>query len=138
MAVLVTAGTGKTSRHLEKLLQEAQIPFVLTSRRGPAAAPDGLAEKTVSFDMLDDTTFNNPFSHKFPNGESITSMYFIGPEVDDPTPSMIAFIDFAVGKGVKRIVMLTGSSTEHGGAWAHMDSLGIEFSVLRATWFNGE
>ncbi len=42
MAILLTGGTGKTSTRLAKLLQDANIPFVLTSRKGQAGAPSGM------------------------------------------------------------------------------------------------
>lgn len=42
MAILLTGGTGKTSTRLAKLLQDAKIPFLLTSRKGQAGAPSGM------------------------------------------------------------------------------------------------
>jgi uncharacterized protein YbjT (DUF2867 family) len=42
MAILLTGGTGKTSTHLAKLLQDANIQFLLTSRKGQAGAPSGM------------------------------------------------------------------------------------------------
>jgi hypothetical protein len=49
MAILLTGGTGKTSSRLAKLLQDAKIPFLLTSRKGQAGAPSGMeAVKFVS------------------------------------------------------------------------------------------
>ena len=42
MAILLTGGTGKTSTHLAKLLQDANIPFLLTSRKGQAGVPSGM------------------------------------------------------------------------------------------------
>ena len=56
---------------------------------------------------------------------------------------MIAFVDLAIKHGVKRFVMLTGSETErsgkvHSGAvWQHLEDTGVEYCVLRATWFMG-
>jgi len=49
MAILLTGGTGKTSTRLAKILQDANIPFLLTSRKGQAGAPSGMeAVKFVS------------------------------------------------------------------------------------------
>jgi hypothetical protein len=40
--LLLTGGTGKTSIRLARFLQNANIPFLLASRRGFAAAPPGM------------------------------------------------------------------------------------------------
>lgn len=56
---------------------------------------------------------------------------------------MTAFIDHAFKKhGVKRFVLLGGSSVEKGGrlvgkVWQHLVDIGAEYCVLRATWFMG-
>ena len=56
---------------------------------------------------------------------------------------MIAFVDLAIKHGVRRFVMLTGSEAErsgevHSGAiWQHLEDTGVEYCVLRATWFMG-
>ena len=56
---------------------------------------------------------------------------------------MIEFVDIAIKQGVKRFVMLTGSEAEKGGsvdsgrAWQHLEETGVEYCVLRATWFMG-
>jgi festuclavine dehydrogenase len=141
MAVLVTGGTGKTSKHLASFLQDANVPFVLASRKAESAAPSGMA--AVKFDWLDSSTYENPFRYKFPGEESISAIYLIAPEVPDPVPSMNAFIDHALQKhGVKRFVLLAGSSIEKGGyylgkVWSHLDDVGVEYCVLLATWFMG-
>lgn len=141
MAILLTGGTGKTSTRLARLLQDAKIPFLLASRKSEAEAPSGMP--ATRFDWLDSSTFENPFQHKFPNGESISAIYLISPEVPDPAPSMTAFIDLAVKKhGVKRFVLLTGSSAEKGGhhvgkVWQYLVDIGVEYCVFRATWFMG-
>jgi uncharacterized protein YbjT (DUF2867 family) len=56
---------------------------------------------------------------------------------------MIAFVDLAIKHGVKRFVMLTGSEASRGGGvgsggtWQHLEDTGVEYCVLRATWFMG-
>jgi uncharacterized protein YbjT (DUF2867 family) len=56
---------------------------------------------------------------------------------------MISFVDIAIKHGVKRVVMLTGSETERNGGiysgsvWQHLEDSGVEYCVLRATWFMG-
>ena len=141
MAILLTGGTGKTSIPLAYMLQDAKVPFLLASRKGPAAAPSGLP--ATKFDWLDSSTHENPFQHRFPNDEKISAVYLIAPEVMDPAPSMISFIDLAVKKyATKRFVLLTGSSTVRGGAyvgpvWQHLVDIGVEYCVLLATWYMG-
>ena len=141
MAILLTGGTGKTSVRLARFLQDAKIPFILASRKAEAGAPSGM--QAVKFDWLDSSTYDNPFQHKFHGGEGISAVYLIAPEVSDPVPIMNSFIDHAVKKhGVKRFVLLTGSSVDkggyyHGKVWSHLVDIGVEYCVLRATWFNG-
>lgn len=141
MAILLTGGTGKTSIRLARFLQDAKIPFLLASRKGEAGAPSGM--QATKFDWLDSSTFENPFQHKFSGGKSISAVYLIAPEVPEPSPSMTAFVDLAVNKhGVKRFVLLTGNSAEKGGVyvgklWQHLVDIGVEYCVLRATWFMG-
>lgn len=141
MAILLTGGTGKTSTGVARLLQDAKIPFLLASRRGQEAAPAGMP--AVSFDWLDSSTFAKPFEYQFPGGESISAVYLIAPSVPDPQPPMIAFVDYAIKQhGVKRFVLLGGSTVEIGGAfvgkvWQHLLDSNVEYCVLRATWFMG-
>lgn len=141
MAVLLTGGTGKTSLRVARLLQDAHVPFLAASRRGEAGAPAGIP--AVRFDWLDASTFENPFNHNFPSQEGISAVYLIAPEVPDPTPHMNAFIDLAVEKYlVKRFVLLAGASVEKGGhfvgkVWKHLVDIGVEYCVLRPSWFMG-
>ena len=141
MAILLTGGTGKTSRRIADYLQDAKVPFLMTSRRGQAAAPVGM--QAVKFDWLDSSTFEAPFEYQFPNGEKITAVYLVAPQTPDPVPSMTSFIDQAVQKyGVKKLVLCTGSTAEPGGpsiggVWQHLIDSGVEYCVLRATWFMG-
>lgn len=141
MAILLTGGTGKTSRGIASLLQEAKIPFLLASRRGEASAPPGMS--ATKFDWLDASTFETPFHHTSPGGESISAVYLVAPEVADPSTHMSAFVDYAVKEhGVKRFVLIGGSSTEPGGQhvgilWQHLIDIGVEYCVLRPSWFMG-
>lgn len=141
MAVFLTGGTGKTSIRIAPLLQDANIPFVLGSRRGASAAPSGT--DAVKFDWLDDSTFPNPFEHKFPTGKTISAVYLIAPEVEEPAPSMNAFVDYAIKEhGVKRFVLLGGTSAKPGGrhvgkVWQHLLDIGVDYAVLNPSWFMG-
>ncbi|EED79990.1 predicted protein, partial [Postia placenta Mad-698-R] len=139
MAILLTGGTGKTSVRIARLLQDAKIPFLLASRRGEAAAPSGMP--ATHFNWLDSSTFANPFQHRFPGGEGISAIYLITPQVADPTSVMTAFVDYAVKEhGVSRFVLMAGSTTEPGElqvgrVWQHLVDIGVEYCVLRPTWF---
>jgi festuclavine dehydrogenase len=136
MTILLTGGTGKTSTCLASLLQAAGIPYILASRN-----PAPSATNAVNFDWFDATTFNNPFS--VDRQEKVTAAYLIQPQNQNPSQSMIDFVDVAVENGVKRFVVLTGSGDEMGspyhagGVWKYLDDKKLEYCVLRATWFMG-
>lgn len=139
MAVLLTGGTGKTSARIARLLQDAKIPFLLTSRRGEATAPPGM--HAVKFDWLDSKSFENPFQYKFPNGESISAVYLVAADIAEPAPLLNAFIDYAIKEhGVKRFVVAGGSASELGGpyigqVWSHLLEIGADYCVMRPSWF---
>lgn len=146
MAILLTGGAGRTSIRIARLLQEAKIPFLIASRRGQSAAPSGISAAT--FDWLDPATYPNPFEHapgeEKEKREPISAVYLVAPEVADPVPSVNAFLDYAVTQhAVKRFVLLADSFTEAGGnhlgkVWQHLLDLGVDYCVLRPTWFMGQ
>ena len=142
MAILLTGGTGKTALRVARLLQDANISFLLASRRGATAAPEGMP--AVKFDWLDSSTFDQPFNYDFKDQETVSSVYLISPEIAEPAPPMNEFIDLAVRKHqVKRFVLLAGNSIEKDGyhvgkVWQHLVDLGVEYCIIRATWFMGE
>jgi festuclavine dehydrogenase len=108
----------------------------LTSRRGPSASS---TYSTVRFDWNDSTTWSNPFSA----ASDISAVYLLSGELSDPAPILNAYIDFAMEKGVKRFVLCSGSSCEYGGPfhgriWQKLDESGVEYAVLRPSWFMGE
>jgi uncharacterized protein YbjT (DUF2867 family) len=139
MAILLTGGTGKTSLHLASLLQQANIPFLLTSRRGPSAS----SLPTVKFDWNDETTWINAFTHQFPESEKITAIYLLSGELAEPAPLLNKFIDLANNEyGVKRFVLCSGSTAEiggsyHGKIWQKLHDEKLEYCVLRPSWFMG-
>ena len=142
MAILLTGGTGKTGQHIARMLKQANIPFLLTSRKGQAGAPEGM--NAVKFDWLDPTTYDSPFTHESLKEEKITAVYLIASmDAEDPTQLMVTFIDNAVSKhGVKRFVFMAGSNVEIGGpdvgkTWRHVVDKGYEYTMLCATWFMG-
>lgn len=65
------------------------------------------------------------------------------PENEDPVTPTNTFVDYAAKKhGVKRFIFFTGSTAEKGGPvvgkiWEHLDQIGVEYCVLRASWLMG-
>ena len=135
MTILLTGGTGKTSTRVAARLSAANKPFLLASRRGPDTAPSGYP--AVKFDWTDDSTW----SRLFDNG-AIEAVYMMDPQVSQPWLPLIRFVDFAKGKGVKRFVLCAGTSAVlgkdgNGRVWEHFLQTGVDFCVLRPTWFMG-
>jgi nucleoside-diphosphate-sugar epimerase len=142
MAILLTGGTGKTSTRLARLLQNQHIPFLLASRRGTSAAPPP-GMPAVKFDWLDKTTWQIPFQHKFADGSNISAVYMMEPLVSEPWIPLNDFIDYASkDHDVKRFVLVAGTSSELGKpgmgmVWQHFLDRGVDFCVLRPSWFMG-
>ena len=134
MTILITGGTGKTGSQLARLLDIANIPYVIASRSGSAPAPS----EGVKFDWFDESTYRNPFDAR----SDIDKVYLVFPSVFDPGLIAKSFIDFAISKGVKRFVLLSASGLEKGGngsgkAHDYLAESGADYIVLRPTWFIG-
>ena len=130
MTILITGGTGKTSSPLAALLKENGVPFLLASRSG--SAPEGL--RGCRFDWFDEGTYENPFKA----ASDITAVYIVAPGTLDMLTPTKAFVDYALGKGVKRMVFLSASLAEcggpaHGQIHEYIKSLDVEYGVLRRT-----
>ena len=142
MAILLTGGNGYTSICIAKQCQKANIPFVLTSRKGQTGAPSSM--QAVKFDFTDSSTWDVPWEHQFCNNEKISAVYVVPPQAADPISAMNGFIDHSAQKhDVKRFVLVTGSSVERGDAyvgevWRHLEEMKVEFSIIRASWFMGK
>lgn len=136
MSVLLIGGTGKTAVRVAALLSESKKPFLLASRRGPDAAPNGYP--AVKFDWTDESTWNRGFEAGL-----VESVYLMEPQVALPWLPMIKFVDFARHNGVKRFVLCAGTSATlgkdgMGRVWEHFIKTNVEFAVLRPSWFMGE
>ena len=134
MTILVTGGTGKTGLILSRLLEEANQSFLIASRSGTAPSP----YKAVKFDWFDNKTFGNPFKADF----NIDRIYLVLPSVIDQLTIVKPFIDLAISKGVKRLVLLSGSQTEIGSptmgkVHEYLLDIKVDYAVLRPTWFMG-
>ena len=138
MTILLTGGTGKTGTRVASRLRSANKPFLLASRRGPDAAPTGYP--AIKFDWTDDSTWPGAFEHQY---GAITAIYMIEPQVPEPWVPMIKFVDFAREKGVRRFVLCSGTTAVigkdgMGRVWEHYVQTGVDYCVLRLTWFMGE
>ena len=128
MTILLTGGTGKTTSRLAALLVQQGVPVLLASRSGSTL--DGL--KSCRFDWLEEATYANPFNAV----SDILALYIVPPEIDDMLPPVRAFIDYALEKGVNRLVLVSASSIEcggpaHGQIHEYVKSLNVEYGILR-------
>lgn len=137
MTILLTGGTGKTGSRLAHLLKDANHSFLIATR-SPEKLPEAFQGQGVKFDWNDPATHENPFKAD----ANIDRVYLIGvPAVDMLTP-MKPWIDLAVSKGVKRIVVLSATAFPYGGQSVgaihkYVAELGIDYCVLRPSWFFG-
>ena len=134
MTILLTGGTGKTSSRIAPLLKKQGTPCILASRSG--SAPDGFTG--CRFDWLDESTYDSPFQL----ASDVTAVYMVAPLAEDYLAAMKPFTDFAISKGVKRFVLLTSSAIEagepaHGKVHEYLVQKGVDYGVLRPTWFMG-
>ncbi|RYP93153.1 hypothetical protein DL770_000727 [Monosporascus sp. CRB-9-2] len=141
MSILVLGGQGKTASPIAALLHTAGLPFLVASRSTSSSSP----YKQAHFDWLKEETYGNPFSKAVLEGLApVATTYLVPPPIFDLAPPMIKFVDYAQQNGVKRFVLLSGSTIERGGpamgqVHEHLATLnGIKYGVLRPTWFMEE
>lgn len=137
MTILLTGGTGKTGSRLARLLKNANHPFLIATR-SPEKLPELYQGQGVKFDWNDPATYENPFKAD----ANIDRVYLIGASAVDMLTPMKPWIDLAVSKGVKRIVVLSATICSYGGPSVgaihkYVAELGIDYCVLRPTWFFG-
>jgi festuclavine dehydrogenase len=135
-SILLTGGTGKISSRITPLLASNGDTVLVASRSGKCPS---LPNTTgVKFDWFDPATYTNPFSHS-----QIDTIFLVAPPIMDCFPPMKAFIDLALQKGLKRLVLLSGSLLEVGDGpmmaqvLKYISLLGVEWTVLRPSWFMG-
>lgn len=139
MTILITGSSGKTASPLADALHATSHEFIIASRTG--TAPNSYP--AVRFDWLDESTYENPFMAAEARQSPITGMYIVPVpgHIDALTP-VKPFIDLAKARGVKRFVLLSSSLIESGGPHtgkihAYLQQLGVEWAVLKPTWFMG-
>jgi nucleoside-diphosphate-sugar epimerase len=107
MTFLLIGGTGKTATRVAASLAAANKPFLLASRRGPDASPNGYP--AIKFDW----TVESSWDKAFENGQ-VEAVYMMEPQVDRPWVPMIKFVDLARQKGVQRFVLCAASVVVYG------------------------
>lgn len=137
MAILLTGGSGKTATRIAALLAANNKPFLLGSRQAPPPHIAPHSQPSIKFDMGDESTWAEPLR----NGK-IDAVYLMEPRISEPWVSMNKFVDFAKEHGVKRFVLCAGMSAQigkdgMGRVWEHFIESGVDYCVLRPSWFMG-
>jgi len=119
---LVLGGTGKTGRRVAERLKARGVPARIASRSG-----------TPSFDWNDQSTWDVAL-------DGVRAVYITyAPDLAIPgaTDAIHAFVEKAAEQGVQRLVLLSGRGEEEA---QHCERIvqdaGIEWTVVRASWFN--
>ena len=143
MTILLTGSSGKTSSRLAALLTPSHQ--ILIASRSGASVNDIPA---VKFDWNDPSTYTNPYSHPQAQKSPIKAIYLVTRTGStDPIVEMKPFIDIARERGVKRFVLLSTIREDEntpgkGKVHKYLKELevekGVEWTVLRPTWFMGE
>ena len=119
---LVTGGTGKVGRRVAERLESLGVTTRIASRSA-----------TPSFDWNEPTTWNESLV-----GVSTVFVSY-APDLAIPgaTDTVCEFVCKAVESGVKRLVLLSGRGEEEAQACERIvQESGIEWTVVRASWFN--
>jgi festuclavine dehydrogenase len=133
--ILLLGGTGKVASRITPLLSSDGHTILVASRSG--SAPDLPNARGVKFDWLSQSTWAALFSSNPP----ISAVFLVAPPIMDLLPTMQPFIDLAVSHGVKRLVLLSASVIDVGDGLlmgqvsAYIAGLGVEYAILRPTWF---
>jgi uncharacterized protein YbjT (DUF2867 family) len=119
---LVLGGTGKTGRRVADRLTSRGVPTRVASR---SAEP--------SFDWNDQSTWDAAL-------DGVTAAYVsYAPDlaIPDATDAIRDFVEKAVEQGVQRLVLLSGRGEEEAQRCERIvQQAGIEWTVVRASWFN--
>lgn len=140
MTILVTGSRGITARRLTSLLHP-KYPVLVATRSAPV---EPTLPPSVVFDWTDESTYENPFKHPQAQESPISAMYIVAPTGEESVlAGELAFIEFAAKRGVTRFVHLGSSMIPEGGPFmgqvhARLRQLGVEWAVLRPSWFMRE
>ena len=118
---LVLGGTGKTGRRVAERLQSRGVATRIASR-----------STGIAFDWNDSATWDSAL-------DGVTAAYITyAPDLAIPgaTESIRAFVDRAVERGVKRLVLLSGRGEEEAQACERIvQAADVEWTIVRASWF---
>ncbi|WP_224369005.1 ergot alkaloid biosynthesis protein [Hyalangium versicolor] len=129
--VLVTGATGNTGRRVVSRLQELGLTVRAGSRSPPP--PDSSLEH-VRFDWADTSSHDEALA-------GVERMYLVAPAfVEDPSALMVPFIESALERGVRRVVLLSASAVPEGApglGTVHrvLHERAPEWAVLQPSWF---
>lgn len=119
---LVLGGTGKTGRRVTQRLRRKGIPHRIASRSA-----------TPAFDWNDRDTWPVAL-------DGVIAAYITyAPDLAIPgaTEAIRAFVEMAVDRGVRRLVLLSGRGEEEAQRCEQIvQDAGVEWTVVRASWFN--
>lgn len=119
---LVIGGTGKTGRRVAERLTAQGVPTRIGSRSG-----------TPPFDWEDQSTWASAL-------QGVRAVYVTySPDLAVPAapPAIQAFSDLAVKNGVEHLVLLSGRGEEEAQRCERIvQNAGIDWTILRASWFN--
>lgn len=119
--ILVTGGTGKTGRRIVENLRSMGRPTRVGSR-----------SSTPAFDWNNRSNWENCLN----NVESVYISYAPDLAMPGASDTIQAFVDLAVTKGVKRLVVLSGRGEEEAQACEKIViNSGLEWTVVRSSWF---
>ena len=119
---LVLGGTGKTGRRVAERLADQGVETRVASRSAD-----------IPFDWNDPGTWEAAL-------DGVAAAYITyAPDLAIPgaTEAIQAFVDKAVEKGIKRLVLLSGRGEKEAQLCEHIvRDAGVEWTVVRASWFN--
>jgi ergot alkaloid biosynthesis protein len=129
--VLVTGATGNTGHHVASRL--AELGFTVRAATRTQPLPDSRMEH-VRFDWAEVSSHEEALS-------GVDRMYLVAPAmVEDPSKLMLPFIERALERGVRRVVLLSSSALPEGtpglGTVHRMIRERVpEWTVLQPSWF---
>ena len=119
--VLILGGTGKTGRRIAEQLAQRNLPVRIGSRSA-----------TPSFDWEDRATW----AEAVEGVGAVYISYYPDLAAAGAAEAVGAFAEFAVGMGVKRLVLLSGrGEPEAQQAEASVRQSGADWTILRCSWF---
>ncbi|PPQ79599.1 hypothetical protein CVT25_003479 [Psilocybe cyanescens] len=135
MTTLITGGTGRTGLSLAKLLHNENKPVLIATRSGKAPEPF----KAVKFDWFDATTHEAALSPE----ANVDQVYIVPAPGSLDASAVIAFVDLAISRGVKRFALMSATPVEpdsksrvpSGVVHQHLLDTGVDYIVVRPTWF---